>query len=144
MKKPAEIPTEAGTFALVHIPTKKVYVGKCANLRHRAAIWDHNFRKDMNKLPIKGLPTGGVPEDWEFMFWTMTPPKTVQAIMAKAGHILVNDTIRSRDILTYEGKTGTLADLARHFGIPYTMAYYRRVAGKPLDEVFAKPDFRKI
>ena len=42
------------------------------------------------------------------------------------------------DKLTHRGVTGTLPELAKHFGVKYATAYYRLHSGKSLDEVFSK------
>jgi len=149
MQKPPNLPTTEGVYAIVSLRTMSgeadgsriAYVGHCANLRHRAAIWEYRFRQrtksKKNKLPAKGLPDW--PSDqWAFMDWPKGDIEETRRILEKHGFRIVNSATRIRGDITWAGKTQSLADHARDLSMPYTLVYYRWSRGKPLDEVFRK------
>lgn len=46
------------------------------------------------------------------------------------------------DKYTFKGVTGTLPELAEHFGVPYSTVYFRLNSGKPLEVVFSSKYFK--
>ena len=132
MLRRPEIPKEPGTFVLAHVQTKTAYVGYCRDLRHRAAIWDYNLRRAI--YPVKGMPTYPS-EEWQYWDYAGKPVDAVRRALEEHGYTLINERSRSREPITYQGKTQSLAEHARDAGISYALAYKRWRAGKPMDEV---------
>jgi len=145
MQKPSDLPKGPGVYMLLCPVLKIAYVGKCANVRHRAAIWKHHFKKlatDPNHpLPVRHWPRDK-PEamngdNWEFGH-VKHSVEALRAAIVEGGYTLLNDETRVRADITYLGRTASLIVHCRELGVPYTRAYYRLKAGKPLPEVFAK------
>jgi len=141
VQKPPNLPTSPGVYIVVHILTKVAYIGKCADLRHRAAIWTRHFKnKEKNpsyEIPISGLPVHPSSE-WQFIGYPTSDLGAIRAKLLGLGVTFVNKGSRTRDLITFRGKSASLAEHAKDAGIPYTMAYSRKQAGKSLDEIFYK------
>jgi hypothetical protein len=141
-----DLPAQAGVYALIGSRPQADqhtvgYVGVCANLRHRAAIWDYNFKQratnPAHEMPVKNLPPEIPSESWTFLGWTDADSDEVRKALADKGVILLNDKTRVHELITYKGKTCTFAEHCRDHDIKYSRAYARLKKGKTLDEVFA-------
>jgi hypothetical protein len=144
MQKPDNLPKSSGVYILLHEPTMVAYVGNCSNLRHRAAVWEYNFKqlaKDpSHKMPVRGFPTDTKSEDWQFGGLPSHNEATIRTALVNQGWKMLNEHTRSIATVDWNGKIASLAEHARDAGIKYTKAYYRHKAGKPLNEVFATGD----
>lgn len=140
MQKPANLPKTEGVYIVLHDGLKVAYVGNCKNIRHRAAIWEYNFRKQAkdpdHPMPVHGFPKDTNEADWQFGGMPGYSVDVVRQALQANGYKILNDKTRSRDLLEWNGKVATLAEHARDTKVPYTKAYYRWKAGKSLDEVF--------
>lgn len=143
MQKPSNLPKTEGVYILLHESPKRklAYVGNCANIRHRAAIWDYNFKKlaqdPEHRMPVKDWPKDIPASEWQFGGMPGYDVTVIRNALTAQGYTMLNEKTRSRDVIEWQGKIATLAEHARDVGIPYTKAYYRWKAGKSLDEVFA-------
>lgn len=147
MIKPSYIPHEPGVYVLAHAQLKQAYVGECKDLRHRASIWDYNFKQAVMHMlegqswhfPVKDFMFDPAHGEWSFYAYPDGSVEDVRAMMEKLGYKLINPKIRQRGLISYNGKEATLAEHARAAGIPYALAYKRRSRGKPMSEVL-KPE----
>lgn len=143
MRRQANIPAKPGVYALIGIEQgqRVAYVGVCANLRHRAAVWDYNFRKrEANPehiTPVRNLPHIAS-DNWSYLFWPKgsAPIEGIRKLLRDRGFTLLNEETREYKLITFKGKEATFADHARAAGIAYSKAYARFKKGKALDEVF--------
>lgn len=142
MQKAANLPKTSGTYILLCPLKMLAYVGKCSNIRHRAAVWEYNFRKRAENpdhvMPVRDWPKDVPDDQWQFGGLPDLHVEIVRAALEKEGYNIMNQSTRVRDEIEYKGKKATLAEHAREADIPYTKVYYRFKAGKTLDEVFAK------
>ena len=141
MRRPPDIPRSPGVYALIHVGQMVAYVGKCTDLAHRAAVLAWSLKN--NKLPIKNLPKAPS-EEWSFLAYPHNVVGELDDVVAKVmtlmakGNVRVvnpNKRARSRDLITYKGKTCSLAEHAEDAGVNYATAYRRYRAGKPMEEV---------
>lgn len=142
MQKQDNLTREPGVYLLVNEARKVAYIGKCGNIRHRAAVWDYNFRKlaedPEHRMPVRDWPKNTNEEDWQFCGWTQLDAEIMRNALIEQGYTLLNDKVRSREMLDYNGRTMSLAEHCKAEGVNYTRAYYRLRAGKPLEKVFEK------
>lgn len=61
---PSPLPKAPGIYALVHGPSKSIYIGATLNLRQRASQWIQQLRTGTN-LP-NNFPAGTTLSDWQF------------------------------------------------------------------------------
>lgn len=139
MQKPENLPKTAGVYVLLHEGKRVAYVGKCANIRHRAYVWEYNFRllamNPDHKMPIRDFPKDTLEHDWQFGGVPGVEDKPLRQALAEQGYRILNDKTRIRDLIEYNGRSMTLSEHAKLAGVPYTKAYYRYRAGKPMEEV---------
>lgn len=152
MNRLGNVPAQPGVYALigVHGAENYGYVGYCANLRHRAAVWDYNFsqraKNPAHKMPVRNIPDF-IPEDaWTFVAWESDKPVLADEVrehLKARGVKLLNDKTRIHEMVNYNGKTATFAEHCRDHNINYSRAYARLKKGKPLEQVFALPGMQK-
>jgi hypothetical protein len=151
MKCEKEPPDQPGVYALKHSAgeVKIAFVGHCANLRHRRAVWEYGFRtrerQPNYQMTVKMFPD--IPgEQWEFVWFACDPAqhKATETVFRTAltnkGYQMVEKTTRNAVVLSHAGVTGKMTELCAHFGVPYNRAYYLWRKGEPLDKVFAKKE----
>lgn len=140
MQKPDNLPKTPGVYVLLHDGRKLAYVGNCSNLRHRLAVWEHNFRKlakdPSHKMPVRDFPVDTTTDEWSFGGMPGYNDATIRQALLSDGWKILNDTTRSIATVEWNGKIASLAEHARDAKVKYTKAYYRFKAGKPLEEVF--------
>lgn len=152
MNRLGNVPVKPGVYALVgHIngEAKIAYVGVCANLRHRAAVWDYNFSQrqtnPQHKMPVRNIPLEIPSDAWTYLSWeegTHTIDQ-IRASLQQLGIQLLNDKTRVHEMMNYNGKTATFAEHCRDHNINYSRAYARLKKGKSLEQVFALPGMQK-
>lgn len=140
---PPEIPTTAGVYVLATLKGgHRAYVGRCANLRHRAAVWAYHFRKQAedasHTMPAMGLPV--LPShEWLFVAYPGRTVEDVRAALVAQNYTIINQRTRVPVSITYAGRTLTLGEHAANVGLPYTTCYKRWQRGKTPAEIFSKP-----
>lgn len=153
MIKSSYIPHEPGVYVLGHTQLMQAYVGECKDLRHRASVWDYNFKQAVRtlssggswKFPVKDFVFDPAQGEWTFFVFPAqsgVDAEGVRKYFEELGYKIINPKIRQRGLITYKGKEATLAEHARDAGIPYALAYKRRSRGKSMVEVL-KPEEEK-
>jgi len=149
-----EPPRLPGVYALVLVKEGRntAYVGTCADIRHRRAIWEHAFRKcaasSSALMPVDNFPTDVPAEEWRFMFWphgeSRVQEQDVRALLQEKGFTLIEKKRNAKQVFTYLGKTGSLAELAALYGVPYHRAHYRWKAGKTIEEILSLDRVKRV
>lgn len=140
-RHPAELPVTSGVYVLASIKGRVAYVGRCANLRHRAAVWASHFRKQAedprHAMPVMDLPY--LPGDeWMFVAYPDRSIEEVRAALAGQGYNMINRRTRVPVSITYAGRTLTLGEHAANVGLPYATCYKRWQRGKTPGEIFRR------
>lgn len=140
MKKPADLMPVPGVFVLLHNLSRKYYVGTCSDVRHRAAIWAHHFKKlhadpETYEMPVRNFPRY---HGYEWTYVAFTQGETtdqVRAALEAKGFKAINEKSRVRGDVTFRGKTASIAEHARDAGVAYNTAYKRWTKGHSLEDI---------
>jgi hypothetical protein len=129
VKRPADIPQGAGTFAIVHTATKQAYVGYAKDLRQRASMWAYHLKMLEEKgadyrVPVRDFPRLPAAE-WEFISLQLDEDQ-LRDKLAERGFRILNAKTRRRKTYVVQGIEDTLSGHARRLGVK-AMPVYKRV-----------------
>lgn len=129
MKRPADIPLGAGTFAIIHGAKKLAYVGYAKDLRQRASMWAYHLRMleekgETYRVPVRDFPR--LPADeWEYISLPLDEDKLREKLIER-GYRIINARTRRRKTYVVQGIDDTLSGHARRLGVK-PMPVYKRV-----------------
>lgn len=147
MQRPADIPHEAGVFAIHHRASKQAYVNTARDLRQRSIIWAHHLKaheKDpTHSVRVRNWPS--FPSDqWEFWFSTTDTADNVQTNFREAGYTLINERVRKRQTYVVQGVDDTLLGHCRRLGIPWGAVYKRVERGETPEQAMGLVERRVL
>lgn len=123
-----EPPKTAGVSVLFTTsPPLYVFINTLKDVRARLIAWEFHFRNchkpDYYPTVARFVPDIP-PEKWTYRWYTDQTAEKLAEAFTRQGYNVLSSGSRSMR-LTYKGKTGTLAQLCREFGIEYNQAYYK-------------------
>lgn len=135
MRRPPDIPARAGTFMLIHEPSKHVYVNETRNLKERAAIWSSHFNafdRDGTPIRVRSWPRDlkATTHEWEFRFSidVTVSVETLQTYLELGGWTVIKSRRAAAPVLyAVDGVEATLHDHCKRRGIKNWAAVYKRV-----------------
>lgn len=143
MRRPPNLTTLPGTFALLNKKARVAYVGYGKNLRGRFDTWVYHFKRAQED-PNYTLPARDMPRspgtDWEFLFILGEHEEDIRRMCREKGLRVINHHARKRTTYVVDGIRDSLIGHCRRLGIDHNVVYKRVDRGQTPEQALGLAD----